>query len=173
MLVSTKYHWNISFQKKLPSKYVVKNAIIYYETIVQLLYLSGNYLPLVMIYKNELVTLKNLILKYIHDIGMTNINILKRKCHVGINVVFLEVILKLCDVCFMKNICIAPWTCLHHFDLHIIIRWPENVKICIHCGHFIHCYILWWILYYFLAVHDSLWLLVTLILTTEHENKLS
>jgi hypothetical protein len=26
MLVSTKYHWNISFQKKLPSKYVVKNA---------------------------------------------------------------------------------------------------------------------------------------------------
>jgi hypothetical protein len=35
---------------------------------------------------------------------------------------------------------------LHHFDLHIIIRWPENVKrvnkICIHCGHFIHCYIL-------------------------------
>jgi hypothetical protein len=50
-------------------------------------------------------TLKNLILKYI---GMTNINILKRKCHVGINVVFLEVILKLCDVCFMKNIFIAP-----------------------------------------------------------------
>jgi hypothetical protein len=39
----------------------------------------------------------------------------------------------------MKNIFIAPWTCLHHFDLHIIIRWPENVKrvnkICIHCGH--------------------------------------
>jgi hypothetical protein len=46
----------------------------------------------------------------------------------------------------MKNIFIAPWTCLRHFDLHIIIRWPENVKrvnkICIHCGHFIHCYIL-------------------------------
>jgi hypothetical protein len=62
-------------------------------------------LPLVMIYKNKLVTLKNWILKYI---GMTNINILKRKCHVGINVVFLEVILKLCDVCFMKNIFIAP-----------------------------------------------------------------
>jgi len=39
-----------------------------------------------------MVTLKNLILKYI---GMKNINILKRKCHVGINVVFLEVILKL------------------------------------------------------------------------------
>jgi hypothetical protein len=35
---------------------------------------------------------------------MKNINTLKRKCHVGINVVFLEVILKLCDVCFMKNI---------------------------------------------------------------------
>ena len=123
-------------------KYIHQN-IIYYETIVQLLYLSGIHLPLVMIYKNKLVTLKNLILKYI---GMTNINILKRKCHVGINVVFLEVILKLCDVCFMKNIFIAPWTCLHHFDLHIIIRWPENVKrvskISIHCGHFIHCYIL-------------------------------
>jgi hypothetical protein len=60
--------------------------------------------------------------------------------------VFLEVILKLCDVCFTKNIFIAPWTCLHRFDLHIIIRWPENVrrvnKICLHCGHFIHCYIL-------------------------------
>ena len=50
--------------------------------MVQLLYLSGNHLPLVMIYKNKLVTLKNLILKYI---GMENINILKRNCHVGIN----------------------------------------------------------------------------------------
>ena len=39
---------------------------------------------------------------------MTNINILKRKCHVGINVLFLEVILKLCDVYFMNNIFIAP-----------------------------------------------------------------
>ena len=68
------------------------------------------------------------------------------------------------------------WTYLHRFDLHIIIRWPKNVrrvnKICLHCGHFIHCYILL-NLYYFLAVHDSLWLLVTLILTTEHENKSS
>ena len=94
------------------------------------------------------VTLKNLILKYI---GMTNINILKRKCHVGINVVFLEVILKLYE-CFMKNIFIAPWTCLHHFDLHIIIRWPENVKrvnkICI------HCYILLNSVLFFLAVHE-------------------
>jgi hypothetical protein len=53
-----------------------------------------------MIYKNKMVTLKNLILKYI---GMKNINILKRKCHVGINVVFLEEILKLYDVCYMKN----------------------------------------------------------------------
>jgi hypothetical protein len=52
-----------------------------------LLYLSGNHLPLLMIYKNKMVTLKNLILKYI---GMKNI--LKRKCHVGINVVFIEVI---------------------------------------------------------------------------------
>jgi hypothetical protein len=39
-------------------------VLIYYVTIVQLLYLSGNHLPLVMIYKNKLVTLKNLILKY-------------------------------------------------------------------------------------------------------------
>ena len=37
--------------------------------------------------QNKMVTLKNLILKYI---GMKNI--LKRKCHVGINVVFIEVI---------------------------------------------------------------------------------
>ena len=72
-------------------RYIYQN-LIYYETIVQLLYLSGNHLPLVMIYKNKLFTLKNLILKYI---GIININILKRKCHVEINVVFLEVILKL------------------------------------------------------------------------------
>jgi len=58
-----------------------------------------------MIYKNKMVTSKNLILKYI---GMKNINILKRKCHVEINVVFLEVILKLYDVRFMKNIFTAP-----------------------------------------------------------------
>jgi hypothetical protein len=54
--------------------------------------LSGNHLPLLVIYKNKMVALKNLTLNYI---GMQNINILKRKCHVGINVVFLEVILKL------------------------------------------------------------------------------
>ena len=78
---------------------------IVYETIVQLLYSSGNHLSLVMIYKNKMVTLKNLILKYI---GMKNINILKRECHVGINVVFVEEILKLYDVRFMKNIFIAP-----------------------------------------------------------------
>jgi hypothetical protein len=58
-----------------------------------------------MIYKNKIVTLKNLLLKYI---GMKNIIILKRDCHVGINVVFLEVILKLYDACFMKNMFIAP-----------------------------------------------------------------
>jgi hypothetical protein len=50
------------------------------------------------------------------------------------------------DACFMKNMFIAPWTCLHRFDLHIIIRWPKNVrrvnKICLNCGYFIHCYIL-------------------------------
>jgi hypothetical protein len=39
---------------------------------------------------------------------MKNTNILKRKCDVGINVVFLELILELYDVCFMKNIFIAP-----------------------------------------------------------------
>jgi hypothetical protein len=52
-----------------------------------------------------MVTMKNVILKYI---GRKNINILERNCHVGINVVFLEVILELYDVCFMKNISIAP-----------------------------------------------------------------
>jgi hypothetical protein len=50
-------------------------------------------------------TLKNLILQYI---GRKKINILKRKCHVGLNVVFLEGILKLYDACFMKYIFIAP-----------------------------------------------------------------
>jgi hypothetical protein len=39
------------------------------------------------IYKNKMVTPKNFILQYI---GMKNINILKRKCQVGINVVFLN-----------------------------------------------------------------------------------
>jgi hypothetical protein len=50
--------------------------------------------------------MKNLILKYIWYEKYQYI--LKRKCHVGINVVFLEEILKLYDVCFMKNISIAP-----------------------------------------------------------------
>jgi len=42
---------------------------------------------------------------------MKNINILKRKRHVGINVpvVFLELILTLYDVCFMQNISIASF----------------------------------------------------------------
>jgi hypothetical protein len=70
-------------------KYIHQN-LRYYVTIVQLLYFSGNHLPLVMIYEYKMVTLKNLILKYI---GMKNINILKRKWHVGINVVFSE-----CDI---------------------------------------------------------------------------
>ena len=73
-------------------------------------------------------------------------------------------ILKLYDVCFMKHIFIAPWTCLHRFDLHIIIRWPENVRrvnnICLHCGHFLHCYILLNFVLFVLEVHDSLWLLI-------------
>jgi hypothetical protein len=34
------------------SKYI-HQYIIYYETMVQLLYLSGNHLPLVMIYENK------------------------------------------------------------------------------------------------------------------------
>ena len=71
---------------------------MYYETIVQLLYLSGNHIPQVMIYTNKLVTLKNLILNYI---GMTYINILKK-------VSCCEVIWKLWDVFFMKIIFIAP-----------------------------------------------------------------
>jgi len=44
---------------------------------------------------------------------MKNINILKRKCHVGINVMFLELILTLYDVCLMQNICIAPFRHAH------------------------------------------------------------
>ncbi len=40
---------------------------------------------------------------------MKNINILKRKRHVGINVVFSELILTLYDVCFMQNLYIAPF----------------------------------------------------------------
>ena len=44
---------------------------------------------------------------------MKNINILKRKRHVGINVMFLELILTLYDVCFMQNICIDPFRHSH------------------------------------------------------------
>jgi hypothetical protein len=98
-------------------------------------------------------------------IGMKNINILKRNCQVGINVVFLEVILKLYDVCFIKSICIASWTCLHRFDLHIITRWHEkcqedNQDMFTLWSFYTFCRIL----YYFSAVNDSLWLLVTLML---------
>ena len=126
--------WNklfsIEFQrfvnKKLNTLYMHRN-LRYYETIVQLLYLSGKHLPLLMIIKQiKWSHWTNSILKYI---GMKYINILKGKCHVGITVAFLELILKLFDVCFMKNIFIAPWICLHHFDLHIIIRLPENVDM--------------------------------------------
>jgi len=152
------FHW-ISRVCQIKNIKYIHQILRYYETIVQLLYLSGNHLPLLMIYKNKIVTLKNLLLKYI---GMKNIIILKRNCHVGINVVFLGVILKLCDVCFMKNIFIAPWTCLHRFDLYIIIRWPDNIrrvnKICLNCGHFIHCYILLNVVLYF----SSSWQSVTI-----------
>ena len=116
---------------------------IKYETIVRLLYSSGNHLSLVMIYKNKMVTLKNLILKYI---GMNNINILKRKCHVGINVVFFRRDIETVWCLFHEKYFHCPMNKFYRFDLHIIIRWPENVrrvnKICLHCGHFIHCYIL-------------------------------
>jgi len=44
---------------------------------------------------------------------MKNINILKRKRHVGINVVILELILTLYDVCFMQNIFIATFRPSH------------------------------------------------------------
>jgi hypothetical protein len=63
-----------------------------------------------MVYKKKNGPIKNLILKYI---GMENINILKRKPHVGINVVLLELILTLYDVCFMQNIFIAPFRPSH------------------------------------------------------------
>ena len=74
---------------------------------------------------------------------MKNINILKRKRHVGINVVFLELILKLYDVkknvCFMQNIFIAPFRPSHRLGDP---KMSGVNNICLHCGHFIHCYIL-------------------------------
>jgi hypothetical protein len=57
---------------------------------------------------------------------------------------------------------LPPWTCLHRFDLRIIIRWPENVrrvnKICLHGGHFIHCYVL----LNFVLFFSSSWQCVTI-----------
>ena len=110
--------FSIEFQGfvKKKIKYIHQN-LKYYETIVHLLYLSRNHLPLLLIYKNKMVTSKNLILKYI---GVKNINILKRKCHVGINVAFLELILKLYDVCFMKT----KFHCHHtswFFLIHLLL----------------------------------------------------
>jgi hypothetical protein len=56
----------------------------------------------------------------------------------------------------------CPMNLFAPFDLHIIIRWPENVrrvnKICLHCGHFIHCYILLNFVYFF----SSPWQCVTI-----------
>jgi hypothetical protein len=178
--ISLKY---LFLQKKLPSKYVVKYAssvthfvwqiyfpnefqiknikyihrnLRYYETKVQLLYLSGNHLPLVMIYKNKMVTLKNWILKYI---DMKNINIhfwiekevsCSNKCNVFISDIEIcafenplnSKLLGNTD-CFYWNCMMYVswktfhwWTCLHRYDLHIIIRWPENIRICLHCGNF-------------------------------------
>ena len=65
----THFVWQTFFQWISRVCQIKKNK---YETIVQFLYSSGNHLCLVMIYKNKMVTLKNLILKYI---GMKNINI--------------------------------------------------------------------------------------------------
>ena len=78
-----------------------------------------------MVHKNKMVTLKNLILKYI---SMKNINILKRKCRVGINLLFLELILKLYDVCFTKNICIAPFWPSHKMLLFRPSE-PDDLRI--------------------------------------------
>ena len=51
-----------------------------------MLFQSGNQLPLLMFYKNEMVTLKYLILQYIG--WKKNQYIYIEKCQVGINVVF-------------------------------------------------------------------------------------
>ena len=77
----------------------------YYETSAVALFFRKALTPADDYKTNKMVTLNNSILKYI---GMKYINILKRKCLVGITVAFLELILKLYDVCFMKNFFIAP-----------------------------------------------------------------
>jgi hypothetical protein len=62
----------------------------------------------------------------------------------------------------MKNIVIATWTCLHRFDLHIIISWPEYVRR-VNIVVILYIVMFGGILYYLiLAVDDSLGLLVTL-----------
>jgi hypothetical protein len=97
-------------------KYIHQNLRIFFETSTIALFVRKSLL-LLMIYKNKMVTLKNSILIYI---GMNNINRLKRNCHVGINVVFLEMILKLYDVCFMKT----KFHCHHtswFFLIHLLI----------------------------------------------------
>ena len=71
-----------------------------------------------------MVTLKNLILKYI---GMKNMNILKRRCNVGIHVVFLEVLLKLYNTWLIKVMREKKIFCSLN-----IISCSHNILICSH-----------------------------------------
>ena len=71
---------------------------------------------------------------------MKNINIWKRMCQVGRNVVFLEVILKLHDVCFMKNIFIPASTVSSFRKVYVslmlfvficVYKCPTHIVLCL------------------------------------------
>ena len=108
MHVSTKYHWNISFQKKLPLKYVVKKAKSVTHFVWQINKKILNIYTRILDIINCFIC-QEITYPYWWFIKKENINILKRKPHVGINVVLLELILTLYDVCFLQNISIAPF----------------------------------------------------------------
>jgi hypothetical protein len=78
---------------------------------------------------------------------MKNINILKRNCHIGINVVFLEVILKLYDVggikgCHTKYVTLLAFLTTY-FDGNFFWKEVPGISM-IFCGHkhiiITHCY---------------------------------
>ena len=150
-----KYHWNISFQKKLPSKYVVKNA----RSVTHFVWQTKKF-----------VTQKFVTQNVLHSWQFVNI------CW------WLSLSHKMCytpgifDNIFWWQLFLERDISMIFLSSHNISRWPENVKrvnnICLHCDHFIHCYIY----LNFVLFFSSSWQSVTISntrVTTEHGNKSS
>jgi hypothetical protein len=170
-----KYHWNISFQKKLPSKYVVKNA----RSVTHFVWQTKKF-----------VTQKFVTQNVLHSWQFDNIcwwlSLSHKMCYTpGIfyNIFWwLSLSHKMCytpgifDNIFRWQLFLERDISMIFLSSHNISRWPENVKrvnnICLHCDHFIHCYIY----LNFVLFFSSSWQSVTISntrVTTEHGNKSS